>query len=189
VEARICELRSKGRRDTDPQLAQVRIIRAEALQKPAVQGRSILCVWEDAAMAYEAGTQTRTTSLYYQFYQQAFEMADTTSIFWQPFLKAAGRTQLEVASLQARQAQAFIHWAHRMMQPASPVDVYSAHAQFWTTIAGQYIETVPRVAAAVEKAAEAVVPTVLPLPSKQNRDGLILLDRQETSEPLERKVA
>ncbi|WP_045835040.1 hypothetical protein [Hyphomicrobium sp. 99] len=140
-------------------------------------------------MAYQEGARTANTSLYYQFYQQAFEMVDTTSIFWQPFLKAAGRTQLEVASLQARQAQAFVYWAHRMMQPATPADVYSAHAELWTTIAGQYMETVPRVAAVVEKAAGAVAPTVQPLPTKQKRDGLILLDRQSQGELAERKVA
>jgi hypothetical protein len=140
-------------------------------------------------MAYEAGFPSTTTSLYYQFYQQAFEMADTTSVFWQPFLKAAGRTQLEVASLHARQAQAFVYWAHRMMEPATPVDVLSAHAQFWTTVTGQYIETVPRVAAAVEKAAEAVTPKVMPLLPKPARDGLILLDRQTSGEKPERRVA
>lgn len=140
-------------------------------------------------MANEEGARSTNTSFYYQFYQQAFEMADTTSMFWQPFLKAAGRTQLEVASLHARQTRAFVHWAHRMMQPATPADVYTAHADFWATIAGHYIETVPRVAAAVEKAAEAVTPTVLPLPPKQKRDGLILLDRQSPVELAERKVA
>lgn len=140
-------------------------------------------------MAYEARIPTTNTSLYYQFYQQVFEMADTTSFFWQPYLKAAGRTQLEVASLHARQAQAFVHWAHRMMQPASPAEVFNAHTQFWATVAGQYIETVPRVAAAVEKAAGAVTPAVLPLPSKQMRDGLILLDRLDSGEAPERRVA
>ena len=140
-------------------------------------------------MAYEVVARTTNTSPYYDFYQQAFEMADTTSLFWQPLLKAAGRTQLEVASLQARQARAFVHWAHRMMQPATPVDMYSAHAELWATIAGQYMESVPRVAAAVEKAAEAVTPTVLPLPARQSRDGLILLDRQSAGEPAERRVA
>ncbi|SFV36902.1 hypothetical protein [Hyphomicrobium facile] len=140
-------------------------------------------------MAYEEGTRTTNTSLYYPLYQQAFEWADSTSMFWQPFLKAAGRTQLEVASLHARQAQAFVHWAHRMMQPATPVDVFSAHAHFWATVTGQYIETVPRVAAAVEKAAEAVTPKVLPLPAKPARDGLILLDRQPSGGTPERRVA
>ena len=140
-------------------------------------------------MAYEAVARAANTSLYYDFYQQAFEMADTTSLFWQPFLKAAGRTQLEVASLHARQARAFVHWAHRVMQPAAPADVYAAHAELWATIAGHYMESVPRVAAAVEKAAEAVSPTVLPMPPRQNRDGLILLDRQTSGERVERRVA
>ena len=76
------------------------------------------------------------------------------------------------------------------MQPATPVDVYTAHAQLWATVCtGNIWRRVPRVAAAVEKAAEAVTPKVLPLPPKQHRDGLILLDRQTSGEFAERKVA
>ncbi len=103
--------------------------------------------------------------------------------------KAIGRTQLEFASLQARQAQVYVHWAHRMMQPASPADVLNANAQLWATVAEQYVEAVPRVAAAIETATEAVAPTVLPLPAKQARDTLILLDREEAVEVPERRVA
>ncbi len=140
-------------------------------------------------MAEDERIPARNTSLYYPFYQYMFEAADVTSMFWQPMLKAIGRTQLEFVSLQARQAQAYIHWAHRMTQPASPTDLFNAGAQFWATVADQYIETVPRVAAAVETAAEAVAPRVLPLPAKQARDTLILLDRKEASDVPERKVA
>jgi hypothetical protein len=140
-------------------------------------------------MAEDARIPARNTSLYYPFYQYIFEAADVTSMFWQPMLKAIGRTQLEFASLQARQAQAYVYWAHRMMQPSSPAELFNAGAQFWATVADQYIETVPRVAAAVETATEAVAPRVLPLPAKQPRDTLILLDRKEPSDVLERKVA
>lgn len=141
-------------------------------------------------MAEDVRIPARNTSQYYPFFQYMFEAADVTSTFWQPMLKAIGRTQLEFASLQARQAQAYVHWAHRIMQPASPTDFLNANAQLWTTVAEQYIEVVPRVAAAVETATEAVAPTALPLPApKQARDTLILLDRRESGEVLERKVA
>jgi hypothetical protein len=137
-------------------------------------------------MADEAGISTNNTSLYYPLFQYIFEAVDTTSMFWQPLFKAIGRTQLEFAGLQARQAQAFVHWSHRMMQPSSPADILNANAQFWTTVTEQYIETAPRVAAAVEAATE-VPATVLALPPKQSRDTLILLDREEVRE--ERRVA
>ncbi len=141
-------------------------------------------------MAEDARIPAKNTSLYYPFYQYMFEAADVTSMFWQPMLKAIGRTQLEFASLQARQAQAYVRWAHRMLQPTSPADVLDANAQFWTTIAEQSIEAVPLVAAVVETATEAVVaPRVLPLPAKQVRDTLILLDRKESGDVPERKVA
>jgi hypothetical protein len=138
-------------------------------------------------MADEAGVSTNNTSLYYPLFQYIFEAVDTTSMFWQPAFKAIGRTQLEFASLQARQAQAFVRWSHRMMQLSSPADVLDANAQFWTTVTEQYIEAVPRVAAVVEAVTEAPS-TVLPLPPKQARDTLILLDREQTRE-MERRVA
>ena len=147
------------------------------------------CVWEDAQMTEDARISERNTSLYYPFFQYMFEAADVTSSFWQPMLKAIGRTQLEFASLQARQAQAYVYWAHRMMQPASPTDFLNANAQLWATVAEQYIDTVPRVAAAVQTATEASAPKVLPLPAKQARDTLVLLDREESNDVQERRVA
>ncbi|MES1179866.1 MAG: hypothetical protein ABUL43_01590 [Hyphomicrobium sp.] len=140
-------------------------------------------------MAEDARIPTGNTSLYYPFFQYAFEVADITSMFWQPMLKAMGRTQLEFASMQARQARAYVHWAHRMMQPTTPADFLSASTQLWTTVADQYVEAVPRVAAAMETAAEAVTPKVLPLPIRQPRDTLILLDRGESADMPERQVA
>ncbi len=50
-----------------------------------------------------------------------------SSAIWQPFLNAIGRSQLEFASLQARQAQAVLHWAHQIVQPASPMHIDDAN--------------------------------------------------------------
>lgn len=141
-------------------------------------------------MSEDAEGPIRNTSLYYPFFQYMFEAADITSYFWQPVLKSIGRTQLEFAGLQARQTRALVHWSHRVMHATTPADFLAANAQLWETAVEQYVDAAPRVAAAVETAAEAVAPpTVHTLPhATRSRDTLILLDRDGTAEP-ERKVA
>jgi hypothetical protein len=137
-----------------------------------------------------AATTADNTYSYYQMYQALFETADMTSMFWQPLLKAVGRSQLEMASLQARQARAVMQWSQQILQPASPLDLINAHAQLWQTITEQYVDVVPRVAAAVTTVTQPVGSTVLPMPAKRPRDTLVLIDRQEKSKNgLERKVA
>jgi len=137
-----------------------------------------------------AETAAGNTSSYYPLYQMMFESADIASVFWQPLLKAIGRSQLELAGLQARQARAVIHWTHQILQPATPMDLLNANVQLWQTMTEQCVETVPRVVAAVGTATEAVAPIVLPAPVKRSRDTLILLDRREDADKgSERKVA
>lgn len=139
-------------------------------------------------MTRDTDDSVRNTSLYYPVFQNMFEMADLTSSFWQPMLKAIGRTQLELAALQARQTQAVVHWAHQLTCPATPSDFFSANAQLWTAMMQDYLETAPRVTAAVETAAEAVAPKILEMPTKPPRDTLILLD-PDVEATRERKVA
>jgi hypothetical protein len=109
---------------------------------------------------------------------------------WQPLLKSIGRTHLEVAGFQARQTRALVHWSHRVMRATTPADYLAANTQLWETAFEQYVDVAPRVAAAVETAAEAVAPsTVHNLPEVMPaRDTLILLDRGAAAEP-DRKVA
>lgn len=142
-------------------------------------------------MSGDAEVPVKNTSLYYPFFEYMFEAVDVTSYFWQPLLKSIGRTQLEFAGLQARQTRAMVHWSHRMMRATNPADCLAANAQLWETTLEQYVDVAPRVAAAVETAAEAVVtpPEVHKLHhAAPRRDTLILLDRGGTAEP-ERKVA
>jgi hypothetical protein len=138
-----------------------------------------IVVWEDASMTEGATNPRINTSLFYPFFQNMFETADATSCFWQPLLKAIGRTHLEFAGLQSRQSRALLHWTHQMMQPATPSDFFNANAQLWSTLMSDYLAAAPRVAAAVETAADAVTPTVLRVPAKPIHDTLILLDRDD----------
>jgi hypothetical protein len=124
----------------------------------------------------------RNTSLYYSAFQHMFDAADMTSCLWQPMLKAIGRTQLEIAGLQAKQTRALVQWAYQWMRPVTPNDMLNANALLWSTMIQQYAEVAPRITAVVETATEAARnPAVLQLPKKPARDTLILLDRGEAA--------
>jgi hypothetical protein len=142
-------------------------------------------------MADIAEHAPRNTSPYYSFFQALFDTIDTTAFYWQPLLRGVGSGQLEIAGLQARQAQAVVHWTHQMMRCGSPMDIADANARLWQTMLGNCVDVAPRVAAAASTATQSVAPIVLPLPTP-NRDTLVLLDRVR-DEPgdteLERRVA
>lgn len=142
-------------------------------------------------MAVSTEQAPRNTSSYYSFFQTLFDTIDTTSFFWQPYLKAIGGSQLELAGFQARQAQAVVRWAHQVFRPSSPVEMADANAQLWQTMINNCMDAAPRVVAAASTAAtQSVAPIVLPMPPKRHRDTLVLLDRGETGgEDFERKVA
>ena len=132
----------------------------------------------------------RNASLYFSFYQTLFDTIDTTSFFWQPYLKAIGGSQLELAGLQARQAQAVLRWSHQMLRQSSPMDAVNASAELWQAMIGNCADAAPRMVAAANTATQHVAPIVLPMPAKRARDTLILLDRGESeTEGYERKVA
>lgn len=127
------------------------------------------------------------TSPYYPFYQTLFEMVDSTSLFWQPMLKAVGRSHLELAGLQARQCQAFVNWAYQVALPSSPAQIVKANVDLWQTLLDQTATSMRPLMGAVESLPAAEV-TVL---QQHRRDNLILMDREtapdETDRP--RKVA
>jgi hypothetical protein len=143
-------------------------------------------------MADIAEHAPRNTSPYYTFFQVLFDTIDTTAFYWQPLLRAVGSSQLEIAGLQARQAQAMVQWTHQMMRPGSPMDIADANARLWQTMLGNCVDAAPRVAAAASTATQSVAPIVLPLPEASSRDTLILLDRDRDSRngaEFERRVA
>lgn len=131
------------------------------------------------------------TSAYFDFFQFMFETTDLVSAYWQTVLKSIGRSQLEVATLHARQGQAFVQWARLMAAPVPPATMIDLQFQFVRTLSDQYAEFAPRMAAAVTHATQ--VPTaseVLPLPVRKGRDTLVIPDRDMQPDlPFERKVA
>ncbi|MBN9281202.1 MAG: hypothetical protein J0H37_02840 [Hyphomicrobium denitrificans] len=142
-------------------------------------------------MAGFAEQSPRNTSPYFSFYQTLFDTIDTTSFFWQPYLKAIGGSQLELAGLQARQAQAVLRWTHQMCRASSPADAAKLSAELWQTMIGNCADAAPRMFAVASTATQSVAPIVLPMPAKRSRDTLILLDREQapTESYEQRKVA
>jgi hypothetical protein len=139
-------------------------------------------------MANIADSSARTASSHYAYFQTLFETADVTSFFWQPVLTSVGRTQLELVGLQARQAQAVVHWVHEIAQPASPLALIDANFRLMVTMIEELVHGAPKIAAAINSAADSVAP-VVPMPVRKSRDTLVLLDRREESREPERKVA
>ena len=130
-------------------------------------------------MADDLRPVDKNTVDYYHFFQNLFDIADATSLLWQPILKSVGRAQLEFAGLQARQGQAVLHWAQQIIQPHPLPDMIRLNAELWSALTGQYMSVLPRVAAAAAAASGTVTPAVLPLP-KRRHYSLILLDRETT---------
>jgi hypothetical protein len=144
-------------------------------------------------MAYVAEHAPRNISPYYSFFQALFDTVDTVSFYWQPLLRAVGSSQLEIAGLQARQAEAIVHWTHQMMRLGPPMDIADANARLWQTMLGNCVDAAPRVAAAASTATQSVVaPITVPFPEACSRDTLILLDRTRDDSgdsEFERRVA
>lgn len=142
-------------------------------------------------MAGFAEQAPRNTSPYFSFYQTLFDTIDTTSFFWQPYLKAIGGSQLELAGLQARQAQAVLRWTHQMFRASSPADAAKLSAELWQTMIGNCTDAAPRMFAVASTATQSVAPIVLPAPVKRSRDTLILLDHEQapTESYEQRRVA
>mgnify|MGYP000002786836 CR=1 FL=1 len=135
-----------------------------------------------------------TSSFYKDYFDMAFEAADMLSIWWQPFLKGVGRTHLELAGLQSRNAQAMLQWGRQVATARQPGDVITANLELTRAIASNCNDAMPRVSVALTKAAEPVaVFELLPLPIKRTRDSMIISgfdrDDQNRSVEWERRVA
>ena len=133
----------------------------------------------------------RTTQLYQDYFEMAFETADIFSFWWQPVFKGFGRTHLELANLQSRNAQAFMTWGRTIASAPFPGAVISANMDLVRALTGHYNEALPRVSGALTKAAEPVTAfELLPLPLKRTHDSLIIPDRdQQDMQSTHRRVA
>lgn len=135
-----------------------------------------------------------TTSFYKDYFEMAFEATDILSVWWQPFLKGVGRTHLELASLQSKNAQAMLQWGRQVATARQPGDVIAANLELNRAIASNCKDAMPRVSVALTKAAEPVTAfELLPLPVKRTRDAMIIpgfdTDDQDHAFEWDRRVA
>ncbi len=143
-------------------------------------------------MLFPELTEGRSASPYFSFFQAAFEAADIASSFWQPWLKTVGRSQLEMASLAARQGQALFRWQRSVIAAKQPGTLIEANIQLFQEMSAEYAAFAPRMAAAVTHASRGLpAMEVVPLPQRKSRDQIIIPPAAEQDEDtvLERRVA
>jgi hypothetical protein len=143
-------------------------------------------------MSNEANEVRRTTSPTYEFFHTMFEGADLISSFWQPGLKGLGRGQLELATLNARQSQAFLHWGRSIATATSPADVMSANLNFWQTSTSLCADASQRLTASLSVATQPPHAfehafELVPLPVARRIHDTLVISDEENAKP--RKVA
>ena len=145
-------------------------------------------------MSNEANEVRRTTSPTYDFYHSMFEGADLISSFWQPGLKGLGRGQLELATLNARQSQAFLHWGRSIASATSPADVLSANLNLWQTSTSLCADASQRITASLSVAAQPPHAfehafEVVPMPVARRTHDTLVISGTDNEDVRPRKVA
>lgn len=134
----------------------------------------------------------RSTTPAHDFFELMFHSADFFSSYWQPYLKSAGRWQLELAQLGAKQARAYMELNHRMARAEQPGQVSDALMDYWRDLNATYEDASRNIAAVVARAAPASVVLEMPTqrPSRRRvHDTLDLVDGIDGYPSDARKVA
>ena len=70
---------------------------------------------------------------------------DMAGLSFEPLMRAAARSQVEMFTLASKRAQAYIEWPMRLSQCRTPQDLTSEQIRFWQTMAQHYTESSQRV--------------------------------------------
>lgn len=131
-------------------------------------------------MAFEGnmeGIEVRgPTSPAHDFYEVMFQAADMVSSIWQPFLKSAGRWQLEMAQLAAKQGRASMVLGQTLTRARSPDELSEAYRQYWHEVGSFYSDASRNIATALVRAAPHAAVLELPLNRPRQHDTLRLID-------------
>lgn len=98
---------------------------------------------------------------------------------YDPFLKGAAHTQLEVLGFFNRRAQAYMHIPARVAQCRTPQDLMNAQAQFWRSAYADYAESLGRVTSAL---ATCAPPSLAAFVSEEVRNAHDYIAFPETKE-------
>ena len=143
-------------------------------------------------MGYQStgdGQFAARASAYQDYFEYTFAAADVASMWWQPWLKGVGRSHLELASMQSRNARAWLQWGRDLTMARSPVDLFAANIRLCETIRDHIGETIPKVSGALSQAAQPPAAfDLIAIPAPRRRDALEIrgLDDVDTEE---RRVA
>jgi hypothetical protein len=110
---------------------------------------------------------------------------------YDPLLKGAARTQLEVLGFVNRRAQAYMQIPARAAQCRTPQDFFNAQAQFWRAVFEDYTESVGRVTDALAACALPNL-TALSAEARNAHDYIAFPDTKEqpsSGRTRERKAA
>jgi hypothetical protein len=130
-------------------------------------------------MKYERLPSSPSASHFQDYFETAFAGADLAASWWQPFLKGVGRSQLELASMQSRNAQAMLQWTRDVAGSRSFLDVISANAALCQALANHVGDAFPKVSGALSQATQPPPAfELLPLPVKRTRDSLVIADTE-----------
>lgn len=128
-------------------------------------------------MRSQEGYELRSpTSAVHDVYEVMFQAADMASAFWQPVLKGAGRWQLEMAHLAAKQTRAGLALGHRMARTTSPQGLLEAYHDYWGEIGSFYTDASRNIATALVRAVPHAAVLELPVTPRRRHDTLDLID-------------
>ena len=127
-------------------------------------------------MASEGNGARGPTSPAHDVYEVMFQGADLVSSFWQPFLKGAGRWQLEMAQLATKQTRAALGFSHTLARSRSPDQLVEAYRNYWNEVSSFYSDASRNIATALVRAAPHAAVLELPLHKPREHDTLQLVD-------------
>ena len=129
------------------------------------------------------------TSPAHDAFEVIFQAADLWASIWSPMLKGAGRWQLEMSQLAAKQARAAMTLGQRLARSENTDHMVDAYREYWYDVGGFYSDASRNIATALVRAAPHSAVLQLPLTRVHTHDRMQLIDTPERAEGHERKVA
>lgn len=121
--------------------------------------------------------QRHGASPFQDYFEAAFKAADMASVWWSPFLKGLGRSQLEIAGMQSKNARAVMSWGRAVATSRSPADLVVANVVLCESVIGHFGEAFPRVSGALTP--PAAIELLSSQPPHRERDTLQITDRRQ----------
>lgn len=139
-------------------------------------------------MSFDVRLTRHPTSPAHDYFDLMFQGTDMISSFWQPYLKSAGRWQLELAQLAAKQTRAALELGNTLARSSRPDDVSDAFRTYWGNVHACYETAARNIGTALVKATPDAIVLSIP-PRRRPHDMLELFGLEAEDRSHERKVA